>query len=72
MYIVSKNKCIEENLMKLKVCFFIKGAELLEKYNKIWESNNIKKGFNSETWKMKNIKTKTKSYAGKNQQKFSQ
>ena len=43
---------------------------MLEKYNKIWEkdSNTIKKGLDIEpVYNEKYLRTKTKSYEGKNQ-----
>ena len=49
---------------KIKYMYFlIKGDELLEKYNEIWEkvSKNIKKEFDSEPiYNGKYLKTKTK------------
>ena len=48
--------------------FLVKGKELLEKYNEIWDKvdNIIKKGFDSEPeCNVKYSKTKIKSYEGK-------
>ena len=48
--------------------FLIKGDELLEKYNEIWEKlkNIIKKGFGGEPiYNEKYLKAKIKSYHGK-------
>ena len=50
------------------ISFLIKFEELLEKYNEIWNkvSNNIKKGFDSESeYSGKYVRTKRKSYDGK-------
>ena len=49
------------------ICFLIKGNELFEKYNEIWEKvKNIKKEFNSEpVYNEKYLKAKIKSYNGK-------
>ena len=60
---------IEEVLLKLNVCFFIKDEKLLEKYNEIWKkkiSNIIKKEFDIKlVYNKKYLKTKIKSYNGK-------
>ena len=59
---------IEENLMKLNSCvFFIKGDELLEKYNEIWEKlqSTLKKLIvNQYIYNEKYWKAKIKSYNG--------
>ena len=54
--------------------FLIKGDELLEKYNEIWEKlkNIIKKGFGGEPiYNEKYLKAKIKSYHGKIKTNFS-
>ena len=53
--------------------FLIKDAELLEKYNEIWDkvSNNVKKGSDSEpVYNHKYLKSKKKSCKGKSTQVF--
>ena len=50
------------------ISFLIKGDELLEKYNEIWEKvkNSIKKEFDSQpAYNEKYLKAKIKSYNGK-------
>ena len=50
VYLLQRWVLIEETLIKLNICFFIKDDELLEKYNEIGEKveNSTKKEFDSE------------------------
>ena len=66
MYNASKNECmnIEEILMKLNTCFFMKDNKLLEKYNEIWDKvGNTIKPINTiePSYNEKYLKTKMKS-----------
>ena len=60
---------IEETLINAKYMYFlIKGDELLEKYNEIWEKakSSIKKEFDSKSMcNEKYLKAEIKSYNGK-------
>ena len=59
---------IEETLMKLNICLFVKRWRILEKYNETWEKvkNSTKKQFDSEpVFYDKYLKAKLKSCQGK-------
>ena len=59
---------IDEILMKLNICFFIKDDEFLEKCNEILDkvnSNSQKVLDNESVYNQTYLKTKIKSYYGK-------
>ena len=65
-YIFQKWQRIEETLLKLNICIFLrKDDELLKKYNKIWKNTADKEFDRDPVYKEKNLKAKMQSYNGK-------
>ena len=68
VYCFQKSVHIDEILMKLNICFFIKDDEFLEKCNEILDkvnSNSQKVLDNESVYNQTYLKTKIKSYYGK-------